>query len=276
VEYFQSLLTYARSLDPQMRPITIEGDNDIKFHQAVSTDLLSVHSYAGWYDFAPVERVASDMGDFIESWLEAFPNGPPVIVSEYGAGAIPGMHHEPPIQYSEELQVLIHAEVHRAFDNHISLPGAPPMTNKSGLVGEHVHSFHDFKQVGSTVDGGTDGGWGGMTKDVGGLNWKGLLSRDREPKAAFAAIRERYMSIDERWNNHTTSHQIKTDDHIDQSTSAPSDVVVTFAPPDLHSSPSCDVALNEIKSITVSLMMMMTPVNISGETYICGQCNATD
>ena len=66
-----------------------------------------------------------------------------------------------------------------------------------------MHAFHDFKQVGKTVDGGSDGGWGGMTKDVGGLNWKGLFSRGREPKAAAAAIRERYLEIDKRWANIT-------------------------------------------------------------------------
>ena len=44
------------------------------------------------------------MSDFISSWLKAFADTP-VVVSEYGAGAISGMHHEPPIQYSEELQV---------------------------------------------------------------------------------------------------------------------------------------------------------------------------
>ena len=40
-----------------------------------------------------------------------------------------------------------------------------------------------------------------MTKDVGGLNWKGLFSRGREPKAAAAAIRERYLEIGKRWAN---------------------------------------------------------------------------
>ena len=87
------------------------------------------------YDYAPLPRIADDMGSFIQTWITKF--GKPVIVSEYGAGAIPGMHHEPPIQYSEELQVAIHAEVHRAFDRFLL----------NGLVGEHVHSFHDFKQV---------------------------------------------------------------------------------------------------------------------------------
>ena len=60
---------------------------------------------AGWYDYAPLPAIADDMSDFISSWLKAFADTP-VVVSEYGAGAISGMHHEPPIQYSEELQVL--------------------------------------------------------------------------------------------------------------------------------------------------------------------------
>ena len=138
-DYFGKLLDFARTLDPQGRPITIEGDNGLAFHAKVKTDILSIHSCkhrstfpavlgfnhsslnslrpsdagsacclltdAGWYDYAPLPAIADDMSDFISSWLKAFADTP-VVVSEYGAGAISGMHHEPPIQYSEELQVL--------------------------------------------------------------------------------------------------------------------------------------------------------------------------
>jgi len=40
-----------------------------------------------------------------------------------------------------------------------------------------------------------------MTKDVGGLNWKGLFSRHREPKAAVDAIRQRHEAIEALWTN---------------------------------------------------------------------------
>ena len=45
-----------------------------------------------------------------------------------------------------------------------------------------------------------------MTKDVGGLNWKGLFSRHREPKAAVAAIRQRYEAIEALWTNDSSSN----------------------------------------------------------------------
>ena len=44
-----------------------------------------------------------------------------------------------------------------------------------------------------------------MTKDVGGLNWKGLFSRHREPKAAVDAIRQRHEAIEALWTNDSSS-----------------------------------------------------------------------
>ena len=64
--------------------------------------------------------------------------------------------------------------------------------------------------MGETVDGGTDGGWGGMTKDVGGLNWKGLYSRERQPKAAAAGIRARYTQIELRVTNRTNGTRLQS------------------------------------------------------------------
>ena len=40
------------------------------------------------------------------------------------------------------------------------------------------------------------GGGGGMTKDVFGLNYKGLYSRERQPKGSAALIRARYWAIE--------------------------------------------------------------------------------
>ena len=61
------------------------------------------------------------------------------------------------------------------------------------LSGEHVHAFSDFKQSGPSIDGTPNSR--GMLLDVDGLNYKGLFSRNRQPKAAAALITARYAMI---------------------------------------------------------------------------------
>jgi hypothetical protein len=59
------------------------------------------------------------------------------------------------------------------------------------LAGEHIHAFTDFVQLG--VSGG--GGGRVMIEDVAGLNYKGMFSREREPKAAAGLMRARYNQM---------------------------------------------------------------------------------
>ena len=52
------------------------------------------------------------------------------------------------------------------------------------LQGEQLHALHDFKQ------------YGRRTTDVGGLNLKGLYTRERAPKdGARARLAERYRAV---------------------------------------------------------------------------------
>ena len=69
-----------------------------------------------------------------------------------------------------------------------------PFRLNGSLAGEHVHAFHDFKQSGPSIQGG---GMRGMLLDIDGLNYKGLFSRDRQPKAAAGLIQARYAMIQE-------------------------------------------------------------------------------
>ena len=58
------------------------------------------------------------------------------------------------------------------------------------LVGEHIHAFSDFRQMGPHVSGGRT-----MLTDVGGLNFKGLFTRGRKPKGAASLTQRRYKMI---------------------------------------------------------------------------------
>ena len=77
----------------------------------------------------------------------------PILVTEYGADTISGLHSARPVLYSEEYQTALLDTYHRVFDRI------------DAVVGEHVWNFADF-QTGTSfirVDG----------------NKKGVFTRDR-------------------------------------------------------------------------------------------------
>ena len=197
IAYFKSVMASARAL-AKGRLLTVEGVSDMKFYQEVDTDIISVHSYPGWYDYAPLNEVQNEMSAFLATWSAAFPTKP-LVVSEYGAGAIPGHHTLSSLQFTEESQVAILEADHAAFE---------PFRLNGSLAGEHVHAWSDFEQTGSTVAQSQSGGARGMLLDIDGLNFKGLFSRSREPKAAAALMQRRYAMIAQAEN------KLKTDDAV--------------------------------------------------------------
>ena len=66
----------------------------------------------------------------------------------------------------------------------------------SALQGEQMHALHDFKQYGLNVH------------DVGGLNYKGLYTRDRQPKDHMhLELAQRYGALAARGRGEVGSRQ---------------------------------------------------------------------
>ena len=97
-----------------------------------------------------------------------------------GAGLLAGLHARAvgagaPSEYSSELRDEIFDATWAAFDE---------LRAAAELQGEQLHALHDFKQ------------YGRRTTDVGGLNLKGLYTRERAPKdGARARLAERYRAV---------------------------------------------------------------------------------
>ncbi len=128
-------------------------------------DVLMLNRYYGWYihtgDLAAAETAW-------EAELQAWAGeGKPIIITEYGADTLPGLHSVLDNQpWTEEYQVAYLDMNHRVFDRI------------DAVVGEHVWNFADF----ATSSG---------IMRVGG-NKKGVFTRDRQPKAAAHALRRRW------------------------------------------------------------------------------------
>jgi beta-glucuronidase len=169
-EYFEPLVRLAHELDPT-RPVT-SVNMGMGTHEtdkvADLLDVMCLNRYFGWYsqtgDLDDAER---HLEAELRGWAEKF--GRPILMTEYGADTMAGLHSVFAPPWSEEYQAEFLDMYHRVFDR---IPE---------FVGEQVWNFADFQtSVGIIrVDG----------------NKKGVFTRDRRPKSAAHTLRARWTSI---------------------------------------------------------------------------------
>ncbi len=167
--YFEPLFELARKTDPT-RPV---GFVNMMFAQPDAckvselADVIMINRYYGWY-IEPGDLVAAEHGLERELLAWADRHGKPIIVTEYGADAMPGLHTLDAVVWSEDYQAALLETYHRVFDRI------------DAVVGEQVWNFADFATPPSfmRVDG----------------NKKGVFTRDRKPKAAAHHLRRRWLA----------------------------------------------------------------------------------
>jgi len=166
-EYFAPLVDLTRSLDPS-RPICFTNFVMATPEQDLISDLFDVlclNRYYGWYEHTgDLEAAEQELETDLRSWQTKY--GMPMIMAEYGADTISGLHMTEPGPWSEEFQSRLLKTYHRVFDR------------LECVIGEHVWSFSDFQT-------------GAMVFRVDG-NKKGVFTRDRRPKLAAQTLRKRW------------------------------------------------------------------------------------
>jgi len=169
-EYFEPLATLTRELDPS-RPITFVNmmlyspDQD---RIADLFDVLCLNRYYGWYiDLGELADAEKHLEAELRGWEQKY--GKPIIMTEYGADTVAGLHSVGAQPWSEEYQVAYLEMNHRVFDRIDS------------FVGEQVWNFADFQTAQGIIR--VDG------------NKKGVFTRDRKPKAAAHALRARWTNL---------------------------------------------------------------------------------
>nr|CAD7587641.1 unnamed protein product [Timema genevievae] len=175
--YFKSIVEHVKSLD-QSRPVTIvtaRGSNEDKAAQYV--DIIGFNRYNGWYtNPGRTNTIVNNLIDEVQNWHRNF--NKPIIIMEYGADTMPGLHLQPSYIWSEEYQVELFSEHFRAFDI---------LRKKGYFVGEMIWNFADFKTAETYTR-------------VGG-NKKGVFTRDRQPKSSAHHVRRRYLALAEELDN---------------------------------------------------------------------------
>lgn len=165
-EYFEPLVGVTRSLDA--RPICFANfglATSGKDRISDMFDVLCLNRYYGWYERCGDMRSAEqELEKDLLGWQTKYKK--PMIMTEYGADCVAGLHAAATTPWSEEFQADTLDMYHRVFDR------------VECLIGEQVWSFSDFQtsQHVFRVDG----------------NKKGVFTRDRRPKNSAQVLRRRW------------------------------------------------------------------------------------
>ncbi|MBQ8095090.1 MAG: beta-glucuronidase [Clostridia bacterium] len=171
-DYWHPLYELAHAHDPQNRPVTLVGCQNIYERDKIipDMDIVFFNRYYGWYNLSgDLETAAYAFRMELDWWAD---KGKPMVLSEYGADTIAGLHNAAPDMFSEEFQVEYYKTINACLDE------------RPFIAGEMPWNFADF----STCQG---------PMRVGG-NRKGLFTRDRRPKMAAHYFRERWHTMAEK------------------------------------------------------------------------------
>lgn len=146
------------------------GEGVIGIHDPMSevVDVIGVNSYCGWYGNMPPDE-CSDL-----RWVSDASK--PVIISEFGGGALQGYHGEENERWTEEYQAAVYKSNLEMIDNIDFVRGTSPWILKDFRSPRRpLPRIQDF--------------W----------NRKGLISDDGLKKEAFYIVRDWYEEKAEEW-----------------------------------------------------------------------------
>ncbi|HEY5037947.1 MAG TPA: glycoside hydrolase family 2 TIM barrel-domain containing protein, partial [bacterium] len=160
--FFKNLAHLARSLD-RTRPVTLVSYIGVKEESFRFLDVVCVNRYFGWYsEPGDLDKAIPRLSKDLDAIHKRFKK--PVLVTEFGADAMPGCHTDPPEMFTEEYQAKM-------------ITGYLEVLNRKPYVAcAHVWNLCDFKT-------------GQATHRPNGMNYKGVFTRDRKPKLAAHALK---------------------------------------------------------------------------------------
>ncbi len=172
-DYFAPLFSLVRELDPQHRPVTFVTHSEATVETcevAPLCDVLVLNRYYGWYsEEGNLPAARAILSDELDRYHARYPEKP-IMLGEFGADAVAGLHDSTSLMFSEE------------FQRDILKTYCDVLDERAYICGEHVWNFADFATAESV-------------KRVQG-NKKGVFTRDRKPKMAAWYLKERWNGLE--------------------------------------------------------------------------------
>jgi len=167
IALFKELFALVKEKDPT-RLATLVGVMGGPTEWIGLADVICINRYYGWYTHAgDMKGAIKLLGMELDGLHKKF--NKPVIITEFGADTYPGMHSDESEMFTEEFQT---AFIKAYLDVAAS---------RDFVTGMHVWAFSDFKTGQGIIR-------------FGGMNYKGVFTRDRKPKAAAYYLRTRWAS----------------------------------------------------------------------------------
>ncbi len=164
--FFRNLYDLTRSLDPS-RPASLVSHKGVQEESFEFCDVLMLNRYYGWYSCSGrIEAGCARLSEELDAMYDKFRK--PLILTEFGADTLAGHHAQPPEMFSEEYQADLLEQCIRV------------LRGKLYVVGEHVWNLCDFKTSQAV-------------RRIGGMNLKGVFTRDRRPKLAAHRLRKLWL-----------------------------------------------------------------------------------
>ncbi|MEK9516648.1 MAG: beta-glucuronidase [Flavobacteriaceae bacterium] len=162
---FKELFDHIKALD-DTRLTTLVGVMGGPVEWIGLADVVCINRYWGWYaQSGEIDKGAAVLNQEIDGLYAALKK--PIIVSEFGVDTFPGMHAEQPEMFTEEYQ----KEFIKAY--------LDVADTKDFVTGMHIWAFADFKTSQGIIR-------------FGGINYKGVFTRDRKPKMAAHYLKKRW------------------------------------------------------------------------------------
>lgn len=173
--FLRALTRRARELDPT-RLLTAALELHYQLQNGILSiddpfgrdlDVIAINEYLGWYSGPP------ELADSVR-WESAYDK--PLIVSEFGAGALQGYHADPQTRWSEEYQASV-------YRHQVAMLGRIPF-----LRGTTPWILTDFRSPRRPLP---------RIQDF--WNRKGLISERGIRKQAFFVLQQYYREVAETW-----------------------------------------------------------------------------
>jgi beta-glucuronidase len=165
LNFFKELFKTAKDAD-DTRLTSIVGVQGGPDEWLGLSDVICINRYYAWYTLqGKIAEGAESLSKELDDLHKQF--NKPVLVTEFGADTYPGMHADQPEMFTEEYQ----KEFIKAY---LDVADTKPF-----VCGMHIWAFTDFKTGQGVIR-------------FGGMNWKGVFTRDRKPKMAAHYLRSRW------------------------------------------------------------------------------------
>jgi beta-glucuronidase len=159
------------------RPVTYAANHATEDRCLPYVDIVSWNIYTGWYGGGAPEDIKTVIEEMLH-WLdsnESGGKGKPVIMSEFGAGAIPGCRNPQADLWSEEYQVLLLEEALQVYLHHPRINGAAIWQFCDVRVSKEANqsSYNSYSPLGRPRS----------------MNNKGVVDEYRRPKLSYPVVK---------------------------------------------------------------------------------------